>query len=84
MRILILFFALIAFVFASDPVTFFKQSSKNKLLCHLGQYSFMIVSQKNSVITRIDRHIYFNMKSENLYFLSNTCQIVKNSKDKIH
>jgi len=84
MRVSILFFVLLTSAFSNDPVAFFNKSSKNKLLCHLGQYSFMIVSQKNSVITRIDRHIYFNMKSENLYFLSNTCQIVKNSKDKIH
>jgi len=83
MRIFILFFWLIVTVFANDPVTFFKESRHNKLLCHLGQYSFMIVSQKNSIITNIDGHIYFNVKNENLYFLSNTCQVVKYSKNKI-
>ena len=83
MRVLILFFFLITSILANDTVTFFNKSSENRLLCHLGQYSFMMVSQKNSVIKNIDGHIYFHMKQENLYFLSNSCQIVKDSKNKI-
>jgi len=83
MRVLILFFFLMTSIFANDTVMFFNKSSDNRLLCHLGQYSFMMVSQKNSVIAEIDGHIYFNMKKKNLYFLSNACQIVKDSKNKI-
>jgi len=83
MRVLILFFFLMTSILANDTVIFFNKSIDNRLLCHLGQYSFMMVSQKNSVIENIDGHIYFNVKKENLYFLSNACQIVKNSKNKI-
>ena len=61
-------------VFATDSISFFKKDLENQLLCHLGQYSFKMVSQKNSVMIKIHEHIFFKLKDENLYFLNNTCQ----------
>jgi hypothetical protein len=48
MRLLILFFLLITASHATDSVSYFNSSSENKLLCHVGQYSFKMVSQKNA------------------------------------
>jgi len=70
-------------VFATDSVSFFKGSPQNQLLCHLGQYSFKIVSQKNAVLKKLGGHEFFKLKNENLYFLNNTCQPINDEKKAI-
>ena len=74
MRIFILFLLVFTFTYASDTISHFKESSKNQLLCHVGQYSFKMVSQKNAVIETIHGHVFFKLIDENLYFLNNACQ----------
>ena len=74
MRILIIFLLLFTTIYAFDAVSYFKESPKNKLLCHVGQHSFKMVSQENAKIEKIHEHIYFKLNDENLYFISNACQ----------
>lgn len=74
---------LVAVGFSSDSILYFKKSPNNELLCHLGQYSFKIVSQKNSVIVDMHEHKFFKLKDENLYFLNNACQPIGNGKKAI-
>ena len=74
MRLPILFSILVTVSSAYESISYFKQSPDNQLLCHLGQHSFKMVSQKNSVIEDIHGHMYFKIKDENLYFLNNACQ----------
>jgi hypothetical protein len=74
MRLFLLFILLTTYGFAKDSVSYFKESEKHMLLCHVGQYSFKMVSHKNAVIENIHGHVYFKLIDENLYFLSNACQ----------
>ena len=83
MRSFILIFLLITAVAATDSVSYFNKSSDNQLLCHVGQYSFKMVSQKNAVIQEIHGHTFFKLKDENMYFLNNACQPLKDKKDGI-
>ena len=64
MRIFIIFSLLMTSVYAFDEVSYFEKSPDNQLLCHIGQYSFKMISQKN----------------ENLYLLNNACQTFKAEK----
>ena len=64
MRIFIIFSLLMISVHAFDEVSYFEKSPDNQLLCHIGQYSFKMISQKN----------------ENLYLLNNACQTFKAEK----
>ncbi|MCD6173662.1 MAG: hypothetical protein J7J96_07730 [Sulfurimonas sp.] len=81
MRLLIIFSLLFTVTYAFDVVSYFKESPENKLLCHIGQYSFKMVSQKNAKIEKIHEHIYFKLNNENLYFLNNACQTFKAEKE---
>lgn len=74
MRIVILLFMMSTCIFALDSISYFKKSKENKLLCHIGQYSFKLVTHKNAVIENIHGHEFFKLTDENLYFLSNACQ----------
>jgi len=77
MRFIIILFLWITTIYAFDSVTYFKVSPENKLLCHVGQYSFKMVSQKNATLEIIHDHQYFKLNDENLYFLKNACQTFK-------
>jgi len=77
MRFFIIFSLLFTVTYAFDVVSYFKESVDNKLLCHVGQHSFKMVSQKNAKIEKIHKHIYFKLKDDNLYFLENACQTFK-------
>ena len=80
MRILIIFSLLLTSIHAFDAISYFKESAENKLLCHVGQYSFKMVSQRNAKIEKIHEHMYFKLNDENLYFLNNACQTFKANK----
>lgn len=80
MRIFIIFSLLMISVHAFDEVSYFEKSPDNQLLCHIGQYSFKMISQKNAKIVKIHEHIYFKLKNENLYLLNNACQTFKAEK----
>ena len=77
MRLLLLSFLLISTTYASDAVDFFKKDTNNKVLCHVGQYSYKVLSQKNASIIKIHDRKFFKMNDENLYFLNNSCQSIK-------
>ena len=83
MRLFILLFMLVTVGFSCDSISYFTKSPDNELLCHLGQYSFKIVSQKNSAIVDIHGHKFFKLKDENLYFLNNTCEPIEDGKKAI-
>ncbi len=83
MRLFIIFTLLFTATYALDVVYYFKKSADNKLLCHIGQHSFKMVSQKNAKIEKIHGHIYFKLNDENLYFLENACQTFKAEKEGI-
>jgi len=83
MRLFILFFLLISALNATDSITYFNESPKNQLLCHVGQYSFKMVSQNNAVIEEIHGHTFFKLNNENMYFLNNACQPLKDKKEGI-
>ena len=83
MRLFILFLLLITATYAMDSVSYFKKSPDNKLLCHLGQYSFKMISQKNAVVENMHGHLFFKLKNENLYFLNNACQSLQDKKEGI-
>ncbi len=70
-------------IFANDAAKYFKKSTDNKIFCHIGQYSYKMLSQNEAKIININGHNYFKMKDENLYFLSNSCQPLKDSKELI-
>jgi len=74
MRLFLLFCLLATYVFALDSVSYFKESKEHKLLCHVGQHSFKMISHENAVIENIHGHVFFKLIDENLYFLSNACQ----------
>ena len=74
MRLSILFLLLTTASFALDPTLYFNKSKENRLLCHIGQYSFKVISQKNAQIIKMHNHVFFKLSDENLYFLSNACQ----------
>ncbi|WP_373070766.1 hypothetical protein [Sulfurimonas sp.] len=74
MRVLLLILSLSVYMFADDAVSYFKESDKNELLCHVGQHSFKMISHKNATIEHINGHYYFKLIDENFYFLSNACQ----------
>ena len=80
MRFITIFLLLLTSIHALDTITYFKESPENKLLCHIGQYSFKMVSQKNAKIEIIHKHMYFKLNDENLYFLNNACQTFKAEK----
>ncbi len=80
MRILIIFLLLFTSIHAFDATLYFKDSPDNKLLCHVGQHSFKMVSQKNAKIEIIHEHLYFKLNDENFYFLKNACQAYKAEK----
>ena len=79
MRLFVLLLMLGVVGFSYDSVSYFKESPDNKLLCHLGQYSFMMVSQKNAVLEEIHGHMFFKIKDENIYLLNNACQALKDN-----
>ncbi|RLA79259.1 MAG: hypothetical protein DRG78_13300 [Epsilonproteobacteria bacterium] len=81
MRFIIIFFLWFTTIYAFDAVSYFKESADNKLLCHVGQYSFKMVSQKNAKIEKIHEHKYFKLNDENLFFLENACQTFKVKKE---
>lgn len=81
MRVLIIISLFLTSIYAFDSVSYFKKSPDNKLLCHVGQYSFKMVSQKNATLEKIHEHIYFKLNDENLYFLNNACQTFKANKE---
>lgn len=83
MRILIIFSLLLTSIHAFDAISYFKESPDNKLLCHVGQYSFKMLSQKNATLEKIHEHIYFKLNDENFYFLNNACQTFKTEKEGI-
>ena len=83
MRFFIMFFLLVTIVNATDSVSFFKKSSENELLCHVGQYSFKMVSQKNATVEVIHGHRFFKLNDENMYFLNNACRPLKDKKEGI-
>ena len=74
MRLFLVLFLLTTYVFGLDSVSYFKKSEDNKLLCHIGQYSFKLVTHKNAKVEDIHGHEFFKLTDENLYFLSNACQ----------
>jgi len=80
MRIFMIFLLLLTSIHAFDAIAYFKESPKNKLLCHIGQHSFKMVSQENAKIEKIHGHIYFKLNNENLYLLNNACQTFKAKK----
>ena len=80
MRFIIIYLLLFTTIYAFDAISYFKESADNKLLCHVGQYSFKMVSQKNAKIEKIHEHMYFKLNDENLYFLNNACQTFKAEK----
>jgi len=77
MKLLLLSFLLITTSYATDAVDFFNKKEDNKILCHIGQYSYKVLSQKNAKIVKIHNRNFFKMKNENLYFLNNSCQAIK-------
>jgi hypothetical protein len=77
MRLLLLSLFLISSTYASDAVEFFQKDKKNKILCHIGQYSYKVLSQKNAKVVKIHGRSFFKLKGENLYFLNNSCQAIK-------
>ena len=77
MKSLLLSFLLLTSSYASDAVEFFQKNKNNKILCHIGQYSYKVLSQKNANIIKIHDRKFFKMKNENLYFLNNSCQAIK-------
>ena len=77
MKLLLLSFLLLSTTYASDAVDFFQKDKKNKILCHIGQYSYKVLSQNNSIIVKIHGRNFFKLKDENLYFLNNSCQAIK-------
>lgn len=83
MRLFILFFLLATASYATNSVLYFKKSPDNQLLCHVGQYSFKIVSQKNAAIVDMRGHLFFKLNDENMYFLNNACQPLKDKKEGI-
>ena len=83
MRLFILFFLMITSANATGSVAYFNKSPDNQLLCHVGQSSFKMVSQKNAVIKEIHGHTFFKLNDENMYFLNNACQPLKDKKEGI-
>ena len=78
MKSLLLSLLLLSSSYATDAVDFFQKDKDNKILCHIGQYSYKILTQKNAKIVKIHNREFFKMKDENLYFLNNSCQSIKN------
>jgi len=83
MRLFLLTFLFLGTIYASDTINFFKASKDNKLICHVGQYSFKVLSQENATLQKMNGHTFFKLKNENLYFLNNSCQELKNNKNGI-
>jgi len=83
MRYILLTLIFISSIFANDAVEYFKENKENKVFCHIGQYSYKMLSQNEAKIIDINGHDYFKVKDENLYFLSNSCQPLKDSKELI-
>jgi len=83
MRIFTILIMLFTSIYALDAVSYFKKSADNKLLCHVGQYSFKMVSKENAKIEKIHEHMYFKLNDENLYFLENACQTFKAEREGI-
>ena len=81
MRFFTIFLLFITAAYTFDAIAYFKASPKNKLLCHIGQYSFKMLSQKNAKLETIHEHTYFKLNDENLYFLNNACQPFKAEKE---
>jgi hypothetical protein len=77
MRLLLLSFLLLSSSYANDSVDFFNKDKNNKVLCHIGQYSYKVLSQENAKIIKIHGRDFFKMKDENMYFLNNSCQAIK-------
>ncbi len=83
MRLFIIFSLLFTVTYAFDAVSYFKESKDHKLLCHVGQHSFKMVSQKNAKLEKIHEHMYFKLNDENLYLLNNSCQTFEASREGI-
>lgn len=77
MRLILLCLLIITSSYATDAVDFFEKDKNNKILCHVGQYSYKVLSQENAKIVKIHDKFFFKLKDENLYFLNNSCQAVK-------
>jgi len=83
MRFLILSLLLVLSTYANESVSYFKKSPDNKLLCHVGQSSFKMVSQKNAIIEEFHGGYFFKLINENFYFPANSCQPLVNKKEAI-
>ena len=55
----------------------YKESKDNYLLCRVGNYSYQMISQKNSSLHKINGDEFFKIKSKNLYISNAGCQIVE-------
>ena len=78
MKLLLLSFLLLTSSYATVAVDFFEKNKENQILCHIGQYSYKILSQKNASVVKIHGKEFFKINDENLYFLNNSCQAIKN------
>ncbi len=81
MRYILITFILITSVFANDTMEYFKESKDNKVFCHMGQYSYKMLTQGEATLVLVNEHWYFKIKGKNLYFLSNSCQPLKDSRE---
>jgi len=77
MKLLLLSFLLLTSSYATDAVDFFQKNKNNQILCHIGQYSYKVLTQKNAKVVKIHDKEFFKMNNENLYFLNNSCQSIK-------
>ena len=83
MRILLLLSLLTLSAMADETIEFFKKDLENKVLCHVGQYTYKVLSQKNAKLIKIHAHFYFKLNNENNYFLTTGCQKISTKKEGI-
>ncbi len=83
MRYILIILIFVTSIFASEAAEYFLKSENNKVFCHIGQYSYKMLTQKDAILANINGHDYFKMKDRNLYFLSNSCQPLTGKKELI-
>ncbi|RLA76753.1 MAG: hypothetical protein DRG78_18490 [Epsilonproteobacteria bacterium] len=81
MRYILIILIFVSSIIANDSIVYFKENKENKVFCHIGQYSYKMLTQNEANIVHVNGHDYFKMKNENLYFLSNSCQPLKARKE---
>ena len=81
MRYFLLSLIFISSIFADSATEYFQKSKENKVFCHMGQYSYKMLTQNEAKIVHVNGHDYFKMKDDNLYFLSNSCVPLRNRKE---